>query len=178
MGPVTIIREELPDDAYVKVLISPQEVEGIAQWRRVGSTVWKFSNETIAVDPVSVIEDPEYPFNKPTIEIEFKDIDGWNTPDNSKVTISQGTTITSDAHTYIPGTAAVSVHICPEEIQSQASWEIYLYSISDWSVPYETDFVAKNLYIHPSTPIQFNHVDGWDTPNDTYVDVESGKTSI
>jgi hypothetical protein len=176
VGPVTIIREELPDDAYVKVLISPQEVEGIAQWRRVGSTVWKFSNEIIAVDPVSVIEDPEYPFNKPTIEIEFKDIDGWNTPDNSKVTISQGTTITSDAHTYIPGTAAVSVHICPEEIQSQASWEIYLYSISDWSVPYETDFVAKNLYIHPSTPIQFNHVDGWDTPNDTYVDVESGKT--
>jgi len=178
VGPVTVVREKLPEDAYVRVLITPTEITSQAKWRVVGSTLWKSSGDSVAINPDTVIEDPEYPFNKPTVEIEFMDIPDWNKPDNSSVTISRGVTITTNSHTYLQGTAALSVTLCPPEIADQVYWQYWVYDLGQWSALYPSGFIAKGLPPNANTPIKFSTLTGWDTPPQESGNVETGKTEF
>jgi len=175
VGPANIVREKLPSDAYVRILIDPEAVTSDARWRVVGTTTWLSSGESVAINPNSVIEDPEYPFNKPTVDIEFMDIPDWNKPDNTTVTISRGITITSDAHTYIQDTTAISVKLCPQLIEEDVFWRIY--NNGKWSTWYESGEIVKGL--NPGNkPVEFSTLTGWDPPGDNLVTLESGKTEF
>jgi hypothetical protein len=102
VGPVETVRERTSEDTYLCVHIKPPEVISIARWRLVGSTFWKSSGDTIAIDPATIIEKPEYPFYKPSVRIEFLDIQDWIKPSDKTVTIIRGTTVTVDSYWYLP----------------------------------------------------------------------------
>lgn len=66
----------------ITTLISPQVINVAGAMWRVGTGLWKKSEETVSNLPAA------------TYTVEFKDVAGWNTPDNQKVTIEPGDTIT------------------------------------------------------------------------------------
>jgi len=98
----------------IKVTIKPQgAVDGGAQWRRVGTSVWFNSGETETNIPPG-----EY-------YVEFKQIDGWGHPPNRWVQSVPGITTTYEA-TYVEITYGVlRVNINPVRARKAgAKWKL------------------------------------------------------
>jgi hypothetical protein len=80
-----------PQTGSLQVTISPQgAIDAGAQWRRVGTAAWFNSGDTengIVLDSYTV---------------EFKSVDGWNTPANQVITINHNqTTIADGTYTMV-----------------------------------------------------------------------------
>ena len=107
----------------LNVTISPIEaISAGAQWRRTGTTTWYNSSDTETDIPVG------------SYTVEFKNINGWVSPFNQGVTISNGST------TNINGNYVEKLHYSggsglqtdPYQIGDVADWLELINSPSDW----------------------------------------------
>ncbi len=89
-GPVLIKRSQQPLTGSVKGTIYPSTVRGSAQFQVhswLGGLGWRSSGHTVS----GLTDD--------VVTVEFKDIDGWDTPANKRVTVTKGG-VTNFSATY------------------------------------------------------------------------------
>lgn len=97
----------------LRVTINPPEaVAAGAQWRRVGTSMWRNSGSTESNIPVG------------QHTVEFKSVSGWSKPPNQAVTIQDGIT-TEASGTYTVPSGSLQVLIEPQPaIAGGAKWRV------------------------------------------------------
>jgi WD40 repeat protein len=96
-------------EGQLKVNIQPQgAIDAGAQWKLTSESIWHVSGTIINLEPGNY-------------EIEFKNINGWNKPNNVNTTVSQGqlTEITPIYTQMTPGT----LHVTPSDNLNAAGQE-------------------------------------------------------
>jgi hypothetical protein len=143
-GKPTVACSECNPAGSLKVIITPTNaVSAGAQWT-LDSSAWHNSGETLLNLPVG-----QY-------TIRFSYISGWNTPTNQSITITNGQ-LTTATNLYKPLTSSVQVTIYPQEVRTQAQWQVDGRSWSNSSV------TVTNLSVGNHT-VSFKAVKGWQTP--------------
>jgi len=142
------------------VTISPQgAIDGGAQWRRVGTGVWRNSGTTETGVPVG------------QHTIEFKDVSGWTTPANQTVMVSNGRTATATG-AYNGWFGSLCVTIGPQEaVNAGAQWRRV--GTSTWR---NSGFTEAGIAVGQHT-IEFKDVSGWAKPDAQAVTISEGQTT-
>jgi len=144
----------------LQVTIEPATaVASGAQWRRVGTTVWRNSGYTETNIPAG-----DY-------AVEFNDIAAWDKPSTRDVTLIKGQT-TSISGTYVRQMGTVRVTIAPPEaVTDGAQWSI------DGGIIWRESQTSLTLSTGDYT-VQFKDIDGWDRPPVQIATVVKGQTII
>ena len=152
----------------ITVSISPMEATNAnAQWKLVGlggdfDSGFQSSDTQLEEIPVG-----EY-------NLQFRDIPGWDTPDQQSVTINADT-LTSVAVQYIRITGAVTVTITPQEvIDAGAQWKI-----SGVTGSFNSDFQDSGVILS-DIPIglynlEFREIDDWTTAFGSRIRIDRDK---
>ncbi|MEA3366177.1 MAG: hypothetical protein U9Q79_11115, partial [Candidatus Hydrogenedentes bacterium] len=100
-------------------------------------------------------------------EVEFKEVSGWNTPENETVTIAENQTTEITGEYTLTGSLQVSIE--PEEaIDAGAKWRV------DGGPWQSSDATETGLSVGAHT-VSFKPISGWDEPGDETVVVEANK---
>ena len=136
------------------ISIEPEDaIVASAQWRRIGSNTWQDSQTEIIVPAREHI-------------IQFKDIDGWQIPDNQTIIVEEGLTASvTVTYSQLPGSLHVTI-----KGPDQAKWR--LAGTTSWLNSEETEgHLSEGQYI-----VEFSIVPGWDTKTNETVNIKSGAT--
>jgi hypothetical protein len=152
---------EIPSGS-LRITIEPEEVVTAgAQWRRVGTEEWFDSALAEKHIPVG-----DY-------EVEFKEVSGWNTPENQTVTIAEDeTTETTVEYTVFVHTGSLEVTINPQDaVTAGAQWRRT--GTEEWfdSGSSETG-IPIGLYT-----VEFKPVTDWSEPAEIEIEVEANTTA-
>jgi hypothetical protein len=145
------------------VTIEPQEaITAGAQWRRVGTANWQDSEFLEEYLPVG-----QY-------SIEFKEVVGWETPDNITVNVYDAQTTTEIATyslMYVPvGSLNITI-LPPEAAAAGAQWRRT--GTDTW---FDGGSTEGNIDIGEHT-IEFKPLQGWGLPDELTVEVIDGVTA-
>ncbi len=146
----------------LQVLLSPSDaVAAGAQWRRAGTSVWMASGSTESDLPIG------------SYTIEFKTIEGWETPGNQSVTITENQTAAATAN-YIKIIQTGSLQVMIEPVDARmagAQWRRV--GTAAWfnSGVTEAD-VEEGDHM-----VEFKSITGWIPPADAAVTVEPDQTA-
>jgi len=146
----------------VSVLIEPEEALAQGQWRMVGTETWKDGGDIAEGVPAG------------RRGVEFSDIEGFFTPEDLRVTVTQDQTLLV-AGTYVPKTGPDGKDLSPGGLQvfihpadardAGASWRN---DGSDaWRVSGYTESVNPGY-----RAVEFLPVPGWETPDRLIVPVD------
>ncbi|MDM8550847.1 hypothetical protein QUF72_12240, partial [Desulfobacterales bacterium HSG2] len=109
--------------------------------------------------------------------IEFKNISGWETPDDMGLTIQSGRTVYKTGY-YVKeqqATGSVSVTIEPRDARNAgARWRVVDWiGANSWrsSGQTESGYEPGSYYT-----IEFKNISGWETPDDMGLTIQSGRT--
>jgi len=145
------------------VTIEPQgaRTDG-AQWRRMGTATWHDSEFLEEYLPVG-----QY-------VIEFKEVDGWEKPANITVDVYDTLTTTESATysiIYVP-VGSLNITILPAEAAAAgAQWRRV--GTTTW---YDSGSTEGNIDTGEYS-IEFNTLDGWESPAELTVDIVDGQTT-
>lgn len=145
------------------IFIEPQNAitEG-AQWRRVGTAAWHESGYLEEYLPVG-----QY-------VIEFKEVDGWSTPENTDIDIFDTQTTASIglySIIYIPVGSLNITLLPPEAVEAGAQWRR-----TETTTWYDSGSTEGNIETGEYT-IEFKAVEGWTTPDEINVNILNDQTS-
>lgn len=140
---------------YLKIAIDPESaiVDG-AKWRRQGTDQWNDSSSRELV-PVG------------THTVEFKEIEGWKTPEPITVSVEKDKLAEGSAsYSEDGGTGYITVYIQPAEaVSTGAQWGVNQDKLYDSGHPVAVESGTYDLYFLP--------VEGWVEPDDTSVEIEA-----
>ncbi len=151
-------------EGSLSVTIEPQDAQTDgAQWRRTGTTTWYNSGST-----ESNLLSGQY-------IVEFKTIDGWETPVETPVDVyaNQTATVTgSYSAVYVP-VGSLSVAIEPQNaITEGAQWRRV--GTGTWhNSDFLEEFLPAGQYV-----VEFKEVDGWETPANITLNIFDGQTTL
>jgi fibronectin type 3 domain-containing protein len=170
-GPITIIRKRSEASGSLKVeLYTSSAVDAGAAWSyeipdsQSGWSPWINSDEPF--DNLSV-----GPLN-----IRFKPVSGWETPDNQKVIIKNGD-ITKTEGIYLSQKRSLLVMIYPEQARSAgAKWKAIYPGVGE-SVWYPGNIPVENFKVGETT-VSFKSIEGWKTPEEQKIEIKSDQSTI
>ncbi|MHC4544626.1 MAG: hypothetical protein ACYSYL_08880 [Planctomycetota bacterium] len=142
----------------LQVIIFPQAaVNAGAQWR-IDRGIWQDSAYI------------ETGISVGTHMLEYKPVDGWNTPPNETVQIKQGQMITRIA-TYIPK-GSLQVKIFPQEaIDANAQWRV------DGGTWQDSNTIVTNIVVGSHT-VEYKPLINWNEPNNQVVQIDYNDITI
>ncbi|MHC4744769.1 MAG: chitobiase/beta-hexosaminidase C-terminal domain-containing protein, partial [Planctomycetota bacterium] len=143
----------------IKVDISPAAaVTAGAQWRLDGGD-WQNSGTTLSDLPVG------------GYTLEFKDITGWDKPENETVQINDGA-LTPVARSYIQQTGSLQVNLSPPAaVSAGAQWRV------DGGAWQNSSATVSGLPVGSHT-VEFKEITGWNEPGDESVVVYEGQVTF
>lgn len=147
-------------DGSLQVQIEPAEaVTDGAQWRRLGTSIWRNSGTT------------ETDIPEGSYTLEFRTITGWTKPANQQVSVIAGTTNNVNETYTLNG--ALQVVLSPQgAIDAGAKWRRV--GTSTW---FDSGATEGNITPGNHT-IEFKAVAGWNAPAQQSVVVTSGVTTV
>jgi len=163
VGPIQIKRVPVPEDGSLIVIIEPDEAKENGMWRVNGTTTWHKNGEKLTMQSGNAA-------------IEFKDIEGFNTPLSKTVYIKRGD-VANLVGNYLSRTCAVEINIFPENLK--ATWQVFINDVGEFSAPQPNGgyYQGLSLGTNGTTIIRFNEVPGWDKPDDYVINLTDGATS-
>lgn len=145
-----------PLSGSLRVTIAPPEaVAAGAQWRRLGTNIWRSSGE-VEVVPSG------------TKTVDFKPLSTWTTPPKQDVFVPPGQLAEITGVYGLPGSLCVTI-IPSEAIAAGARWRV------DGGPWHESGDVATGLSVGLHT-VSFNTVSGWAKPSNRTVTIGKDTT--
>jgi major membrane immunogen (membrane-anchored lipoprotein) len=165
---VTIIKDTVTNTSgtyrqqtgSLRVTINPPEaVAAGAQWRRVGTSMWRNSGTTESNIPVG------------QHTVEFKSVSGWSKPPNQTVTVQDGITTETNA-TYTTPSGSLRVFIDPQSaIEAGAKWRV------DGGTWQDSGTTLSGLSVGYHS-VSYNSVAGCTKPANQTVTISDGGTAV